>query len=379
MDKKTLKKILQKIFLKVYFFQSKVGDFLKNKIITYNVSNKYFEDEYDFINMKELNVYVADVFENRNGIVTIVSDDGFYPSGKLLNELLKKYKLKATVAGAVCFVKPYLKEWKKIIEEGYIEMVSHSYKHRAFWEGSEISQEEDRLYYEIVRSTKWINQKFSPNGKQIVFVCPEGAICKLANKILFENGFYAVRRTKNGYNSLNPKDDTKPGDWFCLNVQGIAEKDIKEDVRRGWIEKTSEEKLWLIEMWHNVMIEDDGYCQTILKDDAEKHIAFISEMENEKKIWVATLTQATKYLREKQAVNIEAYWCKDYIYLRLKLNNITMYKKGFDFPLTVNIELPMELERAVFYLDDRELVAKNNNLTLNVVPNGNVISINIKF
>ena len=47
------------------------------------------------------------------------------------------------------------------------------------------------------------------------------------------------------------------------------------EVRRKWIDIAANENLWLIEMWHNVMEKQDGFYQTILKDEAEDHLKYI--------------------------------------------------------------------------------------------------------
>ena len=379
MEKKSAKKIIKKIFYKLCFWQSKVIEFIEKGRVRKNKESNVDNDLCINENAEKLKVVIADVYGNCDGIVTIVSDDGFYESGVLLNKLLKKYELRATVAGAVDFVKPYLKEWKKIISEGYIEMVSHSYKHVALREEYEISQEKDRLYYEIVRSAKWHEKNFPENGKQIVFVCPEGAICELGNKVLYENGFYAVRRAGQGYNTLFPNEGTERGEWFSLNVKGICENGVNEEVRRKWIDIAANENLWLIEMWHNVMEKQDGFYQTILKDEAEDHLKYISKLQKEGRIWVATLTDATKYIHEKQVADANAYLSDKGIYVLATLKDKNLDKDIFVYPITIKIELPDNLVNFSFYIGENELaVVDERTLILDVVPNGEIVEITIK-
>lgn len=378
MDKKSARKMIGRLFFKICYWQSKLEMFFLNyknkKYILSEERNQLLEE-----NKIQLEAVIAPVYGDRAGIVTIVSDDGFYESGALLNELVKKYNLRATIAGAVCFVKPYLREWKKIISEGYLEMVSHSYKHKALREEDEISQEKDRLFYEIVRSARWHEKYIDSNKKQISFVCPEGAICENANKILKENGFYSVRRAGEGYNMLNPKEGKERGEWFSLNVKGICGKDVDEKIRREWLDDIVNEHLWLIEMWHNVMVEDDGFYQTILKDEAEEHLRYISELQKDECIWVATLTDATKYIKERQNANAISWVEKDNIYLKVVIDTKETPVEIFDYPLTVKIRVPDKMIGLVYYYrENRTIIPQNGEILVDVVPNGYVYKIKIE-
>lgn len=78
-------------------------------------------------------------------------------------------------------------------------------------------------------------------------------------------------------------------------------------VRNGWIDTAIADKTWLIEMWHNVMPEDDGGYQSILVKDAEEHLDYVAEKAASNEIWVATYTEAVKYIREKQNISVKAY------------------------------------------------------------------------
>lgn len=93
-------------------------------------------------------------------------------------------------------------------------------------------------------------------------------------------------------------------------------------------------------MWHNIKYEDDGAYQTILYDDAYSHLSYIKEQEDE--IWIATFTDAIKYIREKQnAIIVRKIQNKDFIVFTVKLDS-TLPKKVFDSPLTVKVQLPVE-------------------------------------
>lgn len=378
MEKKHVKKRIKTIFYKLHYIRIRINFFFETCVFKPKLEASGYDKNAIVNDAERLHAQIADTYGDKDAIVTIVSDDGFYDSVVCLNELLRKNDLRATVAGAVKFIKPYLKEWKKIVSEGNIELVSHSFRHVAFNEGEEISRNKERLYYEIAGSTIWFEKKFPELGKQIAFVCPEGAMCKLANEVVKESGFYAVRRTETGYNSLSPSDGVNGGDWFGLQIQGINEKNVDEEVRKQWINEAVDKRLWLIEMWHNVMEQYDGYFQTILKDDADKHLQYISKMNKEGRIWVATLTEATKYIRERQVAEVEAFLKEDRIYVRAFLQENVLPKSVFDFPLTIKIFLPNKMKNMNFYVNGKVLnVSEENELIVNIVPDGKLIEITL--
>ena len=120
----------QLIFLLPYFrfwyIRLRIEHFLEEKRYNQKISKDVPKSlELSDKSMK-LPVTIVDVKDDKKGIVTIISDDGFFDSGVILNELANQYDICATVAGAVSIVKPHLKEWQQIIAEGHIEMVNHS-------------------------------------------------------------------------------------------------------------------------------------------------------------------------------------------------------------------------------------------------------------
>ena len=289
-------------------------------------------------NVIELEASVSEAYGDAKAIVTIISDDGFYATAENLNELFAKRDLKCTVAGAISIVEPELDSWKSLLQQGNIDLVSHSYNHIRMEDGREIAQDVDALRHEIVDADKWYEETFG--NEQIVFVCPENQMCEIGYKILEENGFYAVRRGHRGYNSLSPQEGTEDGCWFNLMVQGIQDEGVDLSVRNGWIDTAVSDSGWLIEMWHNVMPEDDGGYQTLLISDAEEHLDYVKKKSDDNDIWVATFDEAVKYIREKQNVNVMAYIDGDELHVYAELTNDEMSYDTFCQPLTVHIDLP---------------------------------------
>ena len=84
---KMIKNIIKKIYFRIWYL------FLKTK--DSRVTSEVEAEEKIHSELKEdndtvvLNASVAEVPENRDGIVTIISDDGFFESGLILSQLAK--------------------------------------------------------------------------------------------------------------------------------------------------------------------------------------------------------------------------------------------------------------------------------------------------
>ena len=297
-----------------------------------------------------------------HAIVTVISDDGHYETCLNLDRILDAKGLKCTVAGAVCIVKPHKNDWMDILQHGRIDIVSHSYDHIRMEDGREIAEDVDALNHEIVGADKWYEDWLGK--EQIAYVCPENQMCEIGYRILEENMFWAVRKGHRGFNSLSPEEGTDDGQWFSLNVQGIRDEGVDTNVRNEWVDKAISNRLWLIEMWHNVMPEDDGMYQTLLVSDAESHLDYVAKKAIINDIWVATFDEAVKYIREKQNANLVSYLIGDTLYVTLSLNSNKMSVDTFNYPLTITVELPNEYD-----INGEDNVEINNNiLKTNIIP-----------
>ena len=304
-----------------------------------------------------LDAEITAVYGNADAIVTIISDDGYYESGCNFNDLLCKHNLKGTIAGAVKILKPNYINWKKLINVGNVEIVNHSYDHVRMEKGSRYSFSYLILHHEIVDADKYIEEL--TDTKQICFVCPENQMCTKGYKVLGDNGFYAVRRGSRNFNSLSPDEGTEQGQWFNLCCMGVMDEGVNTEIRNNWVDYAVENKVWLIEMWHNVMYEDDGFYQTILVPDADEHLSYIEKMSSDKSIWVATFTEATKYIREKQNAKLYSYIIDDEIHIYVELTDRNMTYDTFNQPLTVKVLLPIRND-IVYYnvVPGKEMIIK---------------------
>ena len=329
-----------------------------------NIINKMYEIPDGAV---ELNSTIADTYRGADAIVTIISDDGIYDSCVNLDKIFSDRNLHCTVAGVVSIVEPHKDEWNELLKHGTIDLVSHSYDHIRMEEGKEISQNMEALKHEIIDADKWYEDWLG--DEQIVFVCPENQMCEKGYEILKRNNFWSVRRGHRGYNSLSPDEGIEYGQWYNLMVQGICDDDVDLTVRNGWIDTAINDKLWLIEMWHNVMPEFDGGYQTILLSDTEEHLNYIEEKSIDNDIWVATYDEAVKYLREKQNSKLYSYIYDGKLILYVELTNEMMSYETFNQPLTV----VTTLQEGVVVNDGERWSVSDGALTASVVPGEEVI------
>ena len=288
---------------------------------------------------KDLEVSIVPVYGNRDGILTIVSDDGNLETGMLLNELTRKFQLPVTIGGYVTNIGLYLPWWEKTLQGNpLLELVNHSYNHVRMGEGTEISGNRRRLRHEILHAQQFFENRFGE--KQICFICPENQMCAAGYELLEEGGIVAVRKGDRGFNDLAPPEGRQPGELYnlkCMGIMDVSGPD-SETVRAAWLGTAAEEHRWLIEMWHNVAESDDGGYQTIRKEDAEKHLAAIRQFAEDGRLWCAKLTDAVKYIVERKHVTVNA--AADKKELRLIADAGTLPPDVFDHPLTICVRLP---------------------------------------
>lgn len=327
-------------------------------------TSKVIEKETDNIPKEavEVEASISDVYGDANAIVTIISDDGVYDSCVNIDRIFGDRNLKCTAAGVISIVESHQDEWTELLSHGTIDLVSHSYNHIRMEDGREIAQDIDALKHEIVDADKWYEDWLGT--EQIAFVCPENQMCEIGYKILEENNFWAVRKGHRGYNSLSPEEGTEDGQWFNLMVQGICDDGVDTKVRNEWVDTAISDEVWLIEMWHKVMPEDDGGYQTILLSDAEEHLDYVADKAATNEIWVATYDEAVKYIREKQNSDLKAYVDGDKLYTQISLTNDDMAITTFNQPLTVSVQIP----DGYTVDENEEVVINNNELIMNVVP-----------
>lgn len=282
----------------------------------------------------QLGLQITPVYLGKNGIITVISDDGDFYTAKQFDILSQKYSVPVTVSGAVFKIYPHIKEWKRLLQNKYIELINHSYNHYRMDDDWKYSKNKMRLVHELNHSQLFFEKYFGLKG--YLFVCPHNIICEMGLKILKERGVVAMRGYNPQYNNLEISEGYGHGEWLNLNSFCIMDEpchnQTRSEMRMEWLMGASNQK-WLIEQWHNIDIP--GF-QTISFEEAEEHIKQISNYSKEKDIWVAKFSDAVKYIKEKQD-GIVLSWVEGML---LKICIVFNNKYDFESLHPVSIVLP---------------------------------------
>lgn len=328
-----------------------------------------------------LQTQIAPIKYDRDAIVTVMSDDGRYETGVMLDELAAKYHIRVTVSGVVTTMKPHLRDWKKLEKKGNVDLISHSYTHYTMSEEVEIPESD--FEREITDSIRFYKRHFKTD--QIAFTPPENQMCERGYVILADNGIRAMRQGMRGYNVLEPQTGHEMAQWYNLCTFGIGDVNTTEE-RNAWIDEAVENNAWLIEMWHDVTEDGKhGSYQEIAYNMADEHLNYIADRQSDGDIWVASMVDATKYLTEKEYASVSAVYDGSKIKVSLKCNSEELPSKIYNEPLTVKVMLPedaVEFTKAVSTNtknDIRILMDEGRSyLELEIVPNNKDVIIKPK-
>ena len=322
----------------------------------------------------ELAVSVAEVRDNYPAIYTLISDDGFYESGVILNELAKKLDMRVTVAGYSRRIKLNQKEWQAIKNEGYVEVVSHSYSHKEMADGKDITDEE---YYEEIYVSRLFKEDTFGKGL-IAFVCPNNQMTERGYEFLEAAGYFAVRRGTRGENPLNPEEGTEPFQWYNLGCMGIGDVESTGG-RNAWVDSAIENGTWLIEMWHDISPDGDQGHQPISTQDAEDHMKYVAWQRKNGNIWIASFQDAVRYLREKQNAQVTVSSKGDMeAMIQLTCDRDRLPMESFSDPLTLNVQVPESWNHVFVFQNGRACEVtwlEDSVISFNAVPDGGEIEL----
>lgn len=313
-------------------------------------------------------VYIADAKNNCDAIYTLISDDGYYESGVILNELSKEFDLHTTVAGIVKVLEPHLAEWKQIVDEGYVELISHSSSHFAMKE--DVNEPDEKYEEEIIGSKKWLEENI---GRPVIsFVCPENECNEKGYEFIKKAGYYSVRRGTPGENEISPEDGTEPRQWLNLGKRGIGDVQTTAE-RNAWVDEAINNHSWLIEMWHDISPNGDLHFQPISTQMAKEHLSYIASMRDRGVLWVASMSETTRYIKEKQHTTVEMTLFDREGIIRMDCDRDVLPLELFQDELTVVFKRPKEWKSVEAVQNGVELEVKeceNGYLMINAVPNG---------
>ena len=312
-----------------------------------------------------------------NGIVCMTFDDDHMPTALTLNELFEEYGgLKGTLymrSERMFASEDKTKEaWNAVFEKGYLEPQSHAALHLNLSNGKvdnsdpnsptywEENNGPESMYTEIVGSMNTLNTEF-PDFDCISFAIPNSNYHTPADELLAKT-YYATRgggcpftstgiQTGFGVQTLDPKVGYGAGDWSNLEIARLtpSQEGIYLEENLEYLRTCAENGGWYISMTHAVFETGNEYTgihNDCTVDDLSTFCAAVQEYVDEGKIWCTTMSEATKYIRERQNSTVRQYETASGIYVDLTMtentagDELALSSDVFNLPLTVKVQLP---------------------------------------
>ena len=310
-----------------------------------------------------------------NGIVSMTFDDDHMPTALVLNELFEEYGgLKGTLymRSARMLTSNSKENWDEVFAKGYLEPQSHGAEHLnlsnskvdkddpnspTYWEQN---NGEETMVTEIVGSQNTINTTF-PNYDCLTFAIPNSNYHTPADELLAKT-YHATRggscpfagtgiQTGFGVQTLDPKVGYGAGDWSNLQIARLTpnQDGIELSENLEYLKTCAENGGWYISMTHAVFEigkEYTGIHNDCTVDDLSTFCAAVQKYVDEGKIWCTTMSEATKYIRERQNSTVKQYETASGIYVDLTMtentagDELALSSDVFNLPLTVKVQLP---------------------------------------
>ena len=302
------------------------------------------------------------VYGGADGIISMTFDDGYSETASLLNQMFEKYDLKGSLMiigsnSSTDSTGYYLTSstGNKIFANGRLEPQAHSMTHVRL---SDLPAESANatFQYEMVESKALIESMF-PDYDILSFAIPHGTMDESATSFAQEY-YYAMRTNVAGVQSLDPGFTHTYGSWAAMYAPATYRlkynSNYNDEVQWALIKSDIDKAAngWYIPLTHRVG-DVDGTDMSYAV--ADQMFSYIASLRNDGKVWVATYSEAIKYVRERQNTTLTAKKVGGNISLVATLaektqDGLALDKDVFNQPLTVKVEVDSSCEK-VYYTD----------------------------
>lgn len=340
-----------------------------------------------------VNAQIDLVYGGASGIVSMTFDDGYSETAILLDRLFTKYDLKGSLMiigsnSSTDTTGYYLTSstGNQLFAGGRLEPQSHSMTHVRLTDLPTASAN-DTYKYEIA-DAKTVVENMFPGYDILSFAIPHGTMDAGATNYA-KNYYYALRTNVAGVQSLDPGFTNSYGSWaamygpatYRLKNNANYNDDVQWDLIKSDIDKAANG--WYIPLTHRVG-DVDGTDMSYAV--ADKMFAYIASLRDEGKVWVATYSEAIKYVRERQNTTLSAKKVGGNISLTATLadktqDGLSLDESVFDQPLTVKVEVDANCSK-VYYLDgcvqksvDTFAEGSKRYARVEIVPNGEELTL----
>lgn len=329
--------------------------------------------------IEEYSAKILNVKGGASAIVTMTFDDGTLGTANTLLQIMQDYNMKASlmvnpsrIEGGSGASYANLTQMKSLTAAGYLEVQSHSYSHTYIappGHGDHNPNTYDQvntpefISHEVLGSYNYLRENF-PQFASLSFAVPgsnsynDNALAKV------HEVFFAARRnqtpTVSSLQTLNPAENANAGGWFNLkNIWLDRGVDAVNAILDASV--NNEQGAWLITSAHEINNNPSSGNHSMTTDNFKSLLDNVKAYVNEGKVWVATFSEAIKYLREYQNATVYQYETVDGMFVEVDMNKNTAGGKEldpdvFDMPLTVKVEIPEGWDRVRFRQNGVETV-----------------------
>ncbi len=319
-------------------------------------------------------ISIADVYNNAKAMYSLTTDDGYAYTAAFLDDKFKNLGLKGTMGLVTSWMGNEGKmTWEQA--EKYVNgnnsvwgVASHTKTHIQAGFGS---LNELQMETEIGDAYRELKQHF-PDEKILAVWTPGGITSDISFKVA--NKYHLISRRTAGGATHNYLPMIK-SELTYLAVYG-ADAKTNFETMKGWADNAVEKGQWLVEMWHGIGDKDAAsWGGNVSESDASMYLSYISKLQKEGKMWVATIDEAAAYTLEKMETKISVLEKADNK-IRFTLSD-NLDDAVYDMPLTVNITLPEGWDNAKATQNGSAVSGKVSNgvLTINVKPDSGEVVI----
>ncbi len=326
------------------------------------------------------NAAIMDVKGGADAIASMTFDDIRTPSTNKLVELLAEYELRASLMLIPYRVEGFyggntavIADINRYLATGTVGVESHGLTHlymapegHSDYPISAFTPE--NIYNETkgalvgVNSTTIYDSGFKTFGKItglqtmfpdqdiLTFAVPGSSYRPEAMAEVMKY-YYAARsnagRPSSGAQTLDPADTADAGGWYnpYMTWLSIRGDQTKLESVLSYLDTCVNNKGWFITGAHDISENPSNALDDMTPADAEALFAKLKEYQDAGKLWVATYSDATKYVRERQNSTAVEYSTADGLFVKVNMNETTenglpLSTDVFDMPLTVRVEIP---------------------------------------
>jgi len=296
---------------------------------------------------------------NKSGVYTFTTDDGYVPSCQSYNADFKRFNL----CGSVVLISGWVADtgsstwtiWNNILADGHFDISNHTMHHLKLTALNTNASGIDSLNNEINGAQTLMKSKLI--GQDLITFGSPYLLTNSAVEAVIRQNHFAARNGSFGYNSLNPSES----EWFYLNFQstydGLLAKGASLTAMNSYVDNAIRNKSWVIILAHGI---GDTGANNIPQSTITPHFEYLASRLDS--IWCGTFTDVTKYFREKQhaVVTLKNNFSTEISISVTHDLNPTIFK----YPLTLRTQVPT---------DWKDVNVSQNGVTVNkttVLENG---------